>query len=491
MCALSPLKQTKTNLKFNLVISSFVSKPTKMTENYVSGKGWSENAMLQKIHPFAKLIIVYNISIQQFTTFNRKSKKNNKNNLNELDQLKNDTDIFNETTNFQTDFDQNDLKKFADLLQPPLKKVSKSSIASKQTFLSPEKKDLPSQQLPFDELNSLPVTAAHFVTKNAKQLLVCIDTNDSSVYFYDPRYHKWLLSPVSLPLRKTQTNYQLALLGNMLYAFGGMDSDINATKHMWSRDLSDPSSQWTARANMKQSRKQFCSVVLNDTIYALGGRGNNNEYSLRSCERYCSQLNEWSTVADMNSYRDGASAAVINGCIYVAGGWNRGVFKSVSKYCPETDTWREVAPMTTKRYVFSLTPFAGRLWAIGGKGGDFQPLSSCESYDPVTDTWREEAPMKERRWHHAAIEYNGELYVVGGDSKDGETTLIKKPFLEQAFDKTDLYFVLDPTVVEKYVSTIGWVEDIQLRQICYIPQLLIIPPAFTSFFTTEQSKPAV
>ncbi|KAH9399582.1 hypothetical protein TYRP_017568 [Tyrophagus putrescentiae] len=205
------------------------------------------------------------------------------------------------------------------------------------------------------------------------------------------------------------------LLGSRLYAFGGIDGYNKATNKMWSRDLSDPSSQWTARANMKQSRRWFNSVVLNDTIYALGGISKNNN-SRCSCERYSSQLNQWSTVAEMNSYRAYASAAAINGCIYIAGGYNekRKKLQSVCKYCPETDTWREVAPMTTERCAFALTPFAGRLWAIGGVGNDYDPLSSCESYDPVTDTWREEAPMKKERWGHAAIELNGELYVVGG-----------------------------------------------------------------------------
>ncbi len=264
--------------------------------------------------------------------------------------------------------------------------------------------------------------------KNLKLLLVCINKNNGLVQFYDPQHKSWHSSPVSLKLPIGKYEYQLALLGNMLYAFGGRVMGTQATNLMWSRDLSDPSSQWTARANMKQSRKQFCSVVLNDTIYALGGRGNNNEYSLRSCERYCSQLNEWSTVADMNSERSGASAAVINGCIYVAGGrMGLRVFKSVCKYCPETDTWREVAPMTTQREHFTLTPFAGRLWAIGGRGGGFQSLRSCESYDPVTDTWREEAPMKEVRWEHAAIEFNGKLYVAGGSKS------VKRKFKRESF----------------------------------------------------------
>ncbi len=249
------------------------------------------------------------------------------------------------------------------------------------------------------------------------QKLLCISAVNGYLEIYDQQHNNWHSLTLSLQPSAKQRYFQLALLGSMLYAFGGRDNDKNALNLMWSRDLSDPSSQWTARADMKLSRRRFCSVVLNDTIYALGGVDTNIQ-PLRSCERYCSQLNEWSTVADMNSGRAGSSAAVINGSIYAAGGVNRGeILKSVCKYCPETDTWREVAPMTTKRYVFSLTPFAGRLWAIGGKGGDFQPLSSCESYDPVTDTWREEAPMKKERCGHAAIEFNGELYVFGGANK--------------------------------------------------------------------------
>ncbi len=327
-----------------------------------------------------------------------------------------------------------ELEEFVEkVLQQPFNELSESAIVAGHTLQWPEKKDKLLQQLPVLESISLPETYAHFETKNANELLVFfIDKRYLSVQFYDPQRKSWHSSPVSLLfLNKLKDSFQHALLGSMLYAFGGGGKYENPTNKMWSRDLSDPSSQWTARANMKQSRKQFCSVVLNDTIYALGGRGNNNEYSLRSCERYCSQLNEWSTVADMNCERASASAAVIDECIYVAGGKDeqREVLNSVCKYCPETDTWREVAQMTTQRSEFSLTPFAGRLWAIGGRGGDLQLLSSCESYDPVTDTWREEEPMKEGRYGHAAIEFNGKLYVVGGCRWFGKTKLIKKFFL--------------------------------------------------------------
>ncbi len=345
--------------------------------------------------------------------------------------MKNNNNNFNETTIIHI-FPkiQNDLKKFAGLLQPPLKKVSELSTASRQTFFSFEKENGPFQQLPFAESISLPETVGNFVTKNAEQqILVCIDNICDFIQFYDSQHKSWHSSPVALLLPNEQKKFKLAQLGRILYAFGGWDYRSYTTNRMWSVDLNDPSFQWTARANMKQSRKWFSSVVLNDTIYAIGGEDNNN-YTLRSCERYCSQLNQWSTVADTNIDRAGVPEAVINGCIYVVGGDNeKEVLKSVCKYCPETDTWSEVAPMTTGRKRFALTPFAGRLWAIGGMDEYFQKLSSCESYDPVTDTWREEAPMKGGRWRHAAIEFNGELYVVGGWSSGGKTKLMIKFFL--------------------------------------------------------------
>ncbi|KAH9392764.1 hypothetical protein TYRP_005852 [Tyrophagus putrescentiae] len=209
----------------------------------------------------------------------------------------------------------------------------------------------------------------------------------------------------------------------MLYAFGGWSSGY-PTKQVWGRNISDPgSSQWTAMANMHRSRCAFASVVLNDNIYALGGKNKENDSfhdrPIRSCERYHSQLNQWLTLAPMNIDRADASAAVINSCIYIAGGWNgENVEKSVEKYDFKSKRWKWVEPMTTARFHFALACFTGRLWAIGGMDSDRHPLRSCESYDPVTDTWRKEAPMKGERYEHAAIEFNGKLYVVGGREID-------------------------------------------------------------------------
>ncbi len=268
-----------------------------------------------------------------------------------------------------------------------------------------------------------------YLTAKIKHLLVCVDREKGLAEFYDHHLHSWHASPVLLNLPNNQSDFHLALLGtdqSMLYAFGGWNTRGRPTKRLWRRNLSDlDSSQWTAKAHMNYSRSAFASVFINDNIYVLGGKHIKNDSfydcPIRICELYYRSFNHWTTVEPMNSCRVNASAAVLNGCIYIAGGWTgEEVEKSVEKYDLKSlcQRWILVAPMNTARYHFVLTPFDGRLWAIGGKskeGDDIQPLRSCESYDLVTDTWREEAPMKEGRDGHAAIEFNGELYVVGGE----------------------------------------------------------------------------
>lgn len=291
---------------------------------------------------------------------------------------------------------------------------NKSSYVSNVHFFEKNDHFEHVQQEPVAKMAFLSTNVSHFVKKENNELLVCINSVNKTIEFYDPYHHKWHLSPLSLQLPNNQQYFQLSLIGSVMYAFGGKDNNNEITNKMWSRDLSDPTSQWTARASMYHSRFVFANVIINNTNYVLGGWGKSDSH-LFSCERYDSQLNQWSTMTDMNSGRSAASAAVFNDCIYIAGGWSEGFERSVEKYCPQDNIWRKVAPMTIARKHFVLTPFAGRLWAIGGVAYGLDSLSSCESYDPMTDTWQKATYLNMGRWLHAAIEFNGELYVVGGN----------------------------------------------------------------------------
>ena len=272
-------------------------------------------------------------------------------------------------------------------------------------------------------------------------MLVCIDQVDGSFEFFDHDKNSWYLLPISLEFSTKQLLCEVQWLQNdtLLFAFGGRNLNNNLLNLVWSRNLSDISSQWTAMAPMNENRSNFSSVVSDNDIYALGG--NFKDYSsknqiLRSCERYNCKLNQWVTIDSMNIARKSASAAVYNNCIYIAGGSNEYEVteRSAEMYDIQSKTWSKIEPMKTARSHFALTPFAGRLWAIGGLGDDKQALSSVESYDFMSNKWKPEEPLSTGRIGHSAIEFNGELCVVGGFKQIIKNGKLKtKMFKKQKF----------------------------------------------------------
>lgn len=210
-----------------------------------------------------------------------------------------------------------------------------------------------------------------------------------------------------LPSKQKEFNLELehfGASGSVLYAFGGHDKQFDSSGKAWRRNIDRPLSSWTPIEPMSQPRKLFASVLFGGSLYALGGIQKSGYHCLNSCERYDSQANVWCSLPGLKLARWGAAAAASvtgDGCLYIAGGSNGGGVvceRTVERYDPQEDAWRLVAPMTTARCLFTLTPFAGRLWAVGGQTVHRpEAMASVESYDPATDRWQEEAPLAEPR----------------------------------------------------------------------------------------------
>lgn len=84
----------------------------------------------------------------------------------------------------------------------------------------------------------------------------------------------------------------------------------------------------------------------------------------------------------MNVTRSLATAVVMNGYIYVAGGRENDSFSNeIESFDPTNNTWSKLAPMNKCRYSFALIHFNGFLYAIGGISDD------VEKYDPSENRW--------------------------------------------------------------------------------------------------------
>lgn len=63
-----------------------------------------------------------------------------------------------------------------------------------------------------------------------------------------------------------------------------------------------------------------------------------------SVERYSTEMNTWTKVAEMNARRSGAGVGVVDNVLYAIGGHDGPlVRKSCEKYNVETDTWTMIA----------------------------------------------------------------------------------------------------------------------------------------------------
>jgi N-acetylneuraminic acid mutarotase len=86
----------------------------------------------------------------------------------------------------------------------------------------------------------------------------------------------------------------------------------------------------------------------------------------------------------MPTPRDDAAAGVVNGRLYVIGGYNStsGRLDTCEEYDPSTDTWTSRTSMPAVRAGAAAGVVNGRIYVIGGYNGT-DHLTTCEEYMPT------------------------------------------------------------------------------------------------------------
>ena len=118
---------------------------------------------------------------------------------------------------------------------------------------------------------------------------------------------------------------------------------------------------------------------------------------------------------DMPTPRYNLSISVVNGKIYAIGGRSGGdeALSTTEVYDPAIEAWSPFASMPTPRYSLSTSVVAGKIYAIGGTKGS-SVLPTVEVYDPVTNTWASRASMLTPRQHLSTSVVDKKIYAIGG-----------------------------------------------------------------------------
>ena len=187
---------------------------------------------------------------------------------------------------------------------------------------------------------------------------------------------------------------------------------------------------WEVITQLPTKRWEFSTAVVEDKVYIIGGSLFENDagpFGLSTVEVYDPQTNTWQRGADMPTPRTNAKTAVVNGTIYVFGGYNSKdkflqnwkMADHVEAYDPLTDTWTRKKEMPISRFYFGLGVVAGKVYLIGGTTGlgegQEQRMDRVDIYDPATDTWVKGPKMPTRRDPGSVAVVNTRIYVIGGE----------------------------------------------------------------------------
>ncbi|MEU6317426.1 carboxypeptidase regulatory-like domain-containing protein [Streptomyces sp. NPDC047009] len=185
------------------------------------------------------------------------------------------------------------------------------------------------------------------------------------------------------------------------------------------KDLYAYNGSWTKLASGADTRDAPAHGLINGKIYVAGGWGSSGSPDAK-LEIYDIATNTWSTGARMPKPYAGAGSAVLDGKLYSVGGCpTLGCGSTdVSVYDPDTDSWSMAAPYPQQVAWESCGAIADKLYCSGGEA---QRVTSKHAYmyDPDTNTWSPVADQPTDAWGAAYASANGMLLIRGGVVDNG------------------------------------------------------------------------
>jgi N-acetylneuraminic acid mutarotase len=182
---------------------------------------------------------------------------------------------------------------------------------------------------------------------------------------------------------------------------------------------------WTLGAPMPTARSEIAAAVLDGRIYVAGGFVQSASMITDAFEVYDPPADQWETLASLPVPLHHLGMAAYDGRLYVAGGFTGAGFSATDQawvYDPAADAWTAIAPLPRPNGAHMLVVLGERLLLVGGANVG----SALWAYDPAADTWDDGlAPMPSPREHLGAAAIDGQLYVVGGRWSQGNVATLE------------------------------------------------------------------
>ncbi|XP_008812564.2 F-box/kelch-repeat protein At1g30090-like [Phoenix dactylifera] len=150
------------------------------------------------------------------------------------------------------------------------------------------------------------------------------------------------------------------------------------------------------------------------TLLVCGGLVSDMDCPLHLVLKYEMYKNRWTIMSRMLAARSFFAGGVIDGMVYVAGGYSKDQYElnSAEVLDPVKGNWRPVASMRANMVAYDSAVLNGRLYATEGCVWPFLSSPTGQVYDPKTDSWGDMAVGMREGWTGSSVVVDGHLFVI-------------------------------------------------------------------------------
>lgn len=209
------------------------------------------------------------------------------------------------------------------------------------------------------------------------------------------------------PLPKGVTSFGAAVAGEDLYVYGGHFgeahhySNAGQSNEFLKLSLRSPEAQWQPLpGGPKLTGLAMASHA--GKLYRVGGftakNSEQEEQDLWSQDGFAMfdpATNTWTDLPPLPEPRSSHDAAVLDGRLYVVGGWQLAgpdstTWHDTAWFCDlqqQELSWLPVPKPPFQRRALSLAAHDGKLYVLGGMQESGRPTTQVDVFDPATQTW--------------------------------------------------------------------------------------------------------
>lgn len=181
---------------------------------------------------------------------------------------------------------------------------------------------------------------------------------EDNIWLYHPPTDTWIQGP-EIPKNRRRGGAGLVVYKEKFYLIGGNTIGHDGGYVNWFDEYDPKKNTWTTLENASLARDHFSAAIIDNTLYAVGGRHSGGDGGVFSpligiVDTYNFDSKKWSTLpSELPTPRAAPGVAVFNNELLVMGGESetRGpAYKLVEAYNPVTETWSKKQDMHYARH---------------------------------------------------------------------------------------------------------------------------------------------